>query len=232
MKTKETALLISLIGLASLSASAQTGTLPAGNTDFGGSGIPINTVEVTTISDAGNTITLGLDATQRFPASPIVNNGNLFNNGSATYFAAPGEQWNFDFYAGISGGGNFSDYKFVLSYAITPGTPAGQLGTWNLDAGLPGTTTSVENSEFPGFSFLASGVAGAITPPTAPYDGPYNINAYGDYNFVLSAYNSANVLIGTDDITVQVVPDAASTLGLMGLALGALAGLRRRFSRA
>lgn len=224
---------MSLIGLTSLSAFAQSGTLPPGNTDFGGSGIPIDTVEVTTISDGANTITLGLDATQRYPASPIIDNGDLYNNGKATYFAAPGQQWNFDFYAGIAGGGTLSDYNFVLSYAITPGTPAAKLGSWNLNAGSPGTATSVENSEFPGFAFLATGFPGAVTAPGSPFDGPYDINADGDYNFILSAYNAAGGLLGTDAITVDVgpVPDAASTLGLMGIGLSALVGLRRKVSR-
>jgi hypothetical protein len=227
MKTKNIALLTSLIGFASLSASAQNGTLPAGN-DFAGSGIPIDTVEVTTITQGGDTITLGLDATQRNPSSPIVNNGDLYNNGSATYFAAPGEQWNFDFYAGITGGVDLSDYTFSLSYAVTPGTPAADLGTLNLGAG---SATPVQNSEYPGFGFLTSGAFGAA--PASPYDGPYNSAANGDYDFVLNAYYDGS-LIGSDDITVQVgnVPDAISTLSLLGIGLGALVSLRRRFNRA
>jgi VPDSG-CTERM motif len=233
MKTKAIAVFTSLVGMATVSAFAQSGTLPAGN-DFGGNGIPIDTVQVSTISLGNDTITLGLDATQRNPAPPIQNNGDLYNNGSGTYFAAPGEQWNFDFYAGITGGGNFQSYNFVLNYAIDPGTPTGSLGSWSLNGSTASTATSYQNSEYPGFAFLSNNMyAPTITEPGAGYDNPYNVNATGDYTFILDAYNDG-VLIGSDEITVEVdpVPDAASTLGLMCVGLGALAGLRRRLARA
>src|SRR5581483_6837101 len=93
---------------------------------FGGSGIPNNAVAITTVLDNGNTITLGLTATQRY-ANPA-----LTNNGAGVFLAQPGGDgvdgqpsyalWNFDFYVNSTGG----SYKFDLLYDFDPATGTDQ----------------------------------------------------------------------------------------------------------
>jgi hypothetical protein len=227
MKMKYSACLMSLITLGSLSASAQTttfGSLPGAT--FGGSGIPNDAVEVTTITDGSDIITLGLTATQRYPASPIVDNGDLVNNSAGTYYAPTGEEWNFDYYASVSGPDALTDFNIVLDYNLVPGTPQ---GSWDLSVSYTGTPT-FQDSQYPGSSFLASS---AYEPTIEPPSGSYNVNSVGDYDFDLSAYSGSS-LLGTDAITVVAAnaPDATSTLPLLGAGFAALAGLRRRFNRA
>jgi hypothetical protein len=209
--------------LAAASANASFGPLPGAT--FGGTGIPNDAVETTTITDGGNTITLGLTATPRNP--PTV--GELASS-AGTFYAPAGLQWNFDFYANVSGGGNISAYNFVLGYALVPGTPTASLGTWLLDPTAT-TATTIQNSEYPGFGFLTTPVAGVIVPPTGPYAGPYNVNTYGDYQFVLDAYSkTTGALLGQSTIDV-VVPEtttmAAGALLLLPFGLSTLRMLRK-----
>jgi hypothetical protein len=183
---------------------------------------------VTTITDGSDTITLGLTATQRNPASPIVDNGDLLNNSAGTYFAPTGLEWNFDYYVSISGPDTLSGLGIVLDYNLVPATAQ---GSWNLgDSYVTAGTTTFQDSQYPGFGFLATSDAPVISAPS----GPYNVNATGDYDFDLELDNSAGAPIGSDSITVVVAaaPDVASTLPLLAVGFGALAGLRRRLARA
>ena len=198
MKRLKIAILSTSLTIA-ISASASFGPLPGAT--FSGSGIPNDAVEVTTITDGGNTITLGLTATPRYQV------GELANDGNGTFYASAGMQWNFDYYVNVAGGGSVSSYNFVLGYALVPGTPTANLGSINLNAAYPSATTTIQDSEWPGFGFLAAGVAGIVSPPA----GPYDINAGGDYQFVLDAY-SGSTLIGQSDITVDVVPEPTTML--------------------
>jgi hypothetical protein len=220
------------------------GSLPGAT--FGGIGNPNNAVEVTTITTGSDTLTLGLAAQQRFENSVLGNNGN------GTYFATPGANygnpanpgstagvstilgstWDFDYYVNIAGGGNLSDYKFVLSYALTPGTALGQLGTVNVNGiapylGFSSTGTIVQDSENLDFAFLGTSTPGLISPPA----GSFNPNAGGDYLFTLDAYDSSGDLIGQSDINVDVsaVPDSSWSIGLLGIGVLSLYSFRRFF---
>ena len=224
MKKLQVAILaVSLAGATSASASFG----PLSGATFGGSGIPNDAVEVTTITDGGNTITLGLTATPRYQV------GELANNNNGTFYAPAGNQWNFDYYVNVTGSGNISDYTFVLGYALVPGTPTASLGSFNLSAAYSAQspTIPIQDSQWPGFGYLTTGVAGVVTPPSGAYAGPYNINAGGDYQFVLDAY-SGSTLIGQSGITVDVVPEpttmVAGALLLLPFGASTLRILRKR----
>jgi len=243
MKKLQIAVLaITLTAAMSASATTTFGSLPAAT--FGGTGNPNSAVEVTTITDNGNTITLGLAAQQRYE------NPALGNNGNGTYYATTGANygipanpsstadstilgstWNFDFYANIAGGADLANYMFVLNYQLTPGGPMGSLYLNNdaLALGAPVTTTTLQNSENLDFASLATTVPGLISAPP----GPFNPNATGDYNFVLDAYNAGGALIGQSDITVDVtaVPEPTTMLAgallLLPFGAGTLRVLRK-----
>ena len=125
-----------------------------------------------------------------------------------------------------------SDYKFVLSYALTPGTALGQLGTVNVNGiapylGFSSTGTIVQDSENLDFAFLGTSTPGLISPPA----GSFNPNAGGDYLFTLDAYDSSGDLIGQSDINVDVsaVPDSSWSIGLLGIGVLSLCSFRRFF---
>jgi hypothetical protein len=210
---------------------------------FGGIGNPNDAVEITTITDGGNTITLGLAAQQRFQ-NPV-----LGNNGSGTYYAGTGANygnpanptssagvstilgstWDFDYYVNVAGGGNLSGYSFVLRYALTPGTTLANLGTVNVNGIAPylsGTTANlVQDSENLNFAFLGTSTPGLISPPAGSFDP----NAVGDYLFTLDAYNLTGQLIGESDINVNVsvIPDSGWSIGLLSVGLLSLYSFRR-----
>jgi len=192
------------------------GSLP-GET-FGGTGIPNDAVKIVTTSGVGpngsTVITEGLTATPRFTP------GELANNGAGTFTVGTGVQWNFDFVASIAGGGDLSTYTFKLYYDLDPaiGTSMANLGVWNLNAGANPTDTSVHNSEFMGFSFLATGFPGAVTPP--PGGLTYDINAPGEYTFILGTYDVTGAQVGaldTINVDVKSAPDVTSTAGLLAI---------------
>jgi hypothetical protein len=227
MKTKS---LIIIAGICAASLTNALGTSvttfgPLPGETFGGSGIPNDAVQITTTSGLGpngsTVITMGLSATPRFAP------GELANDGAGTFYVSTGVQWNFDFVGNIAGGGDLSTYTFKLYYDLDPaaGTSLANLGVWNLNAGQPAGSTSVRNSEYPGFNFLANGIAGAVTPPIGGFT--FNLNAPGEYTFAMGVYDAAGAQVGDlDSINVKVnsVPDATSTAGLMVLsALGLLA---------
>ena len=226
-----------LLGLASTSlltgrivlASPLT-TIPGAT--FGGTGIPATDVEVTTLANGGDTITLGLTATPRYPNQPI--GSSLPNdNSSATFFATPGvgvtpgkATWNFDYYISVNNG-NFSNYTFDLLYGKA-GSPlvampfgpvaiaqADQLNDSKGEFTTSAGTTIAQDSETLSFSFLGSLIG-------------FDPNAIGQYDFELQAFGSnpadAPVLLGESDIAVDIgtVPDATSSVVLFGLGLASL----------
>jgi hypothetical protein len=239
MKTKSVLVTIAGILAASLTSTLATGVTsvttfgPLAGETFGGTGIPNDAVQITTISgpigpSGSSVITLGLSATPRFTP------GELGNNGAGTFNTATGVQWNFDFTGGISGGGTLADFQFKLFYDLDPatGTPLANLGEWDLNVGQPSTGTSVHNSEFPGFNFLKNGVAGAVTPPNP--DFTYDINAPGEYTFALGVYDAAGAQIGdldTINVKVNSVPDTASTAGLMVLGVIGLFAMKKHTAK-
>jgi len=215
-----------LLALSSASAATVNSTFGSlSQATFGGSGIPNGSVQITTITNIGATldgITLGLTATPRYVA------GELANNGSDTFYAVAGSQWNFDFYASIAGGGTLANYSFKLLYGYA-GTAMADLGVWNLNAGQPTTGTLLQDSEYPGFSFLSTGVAGAVTPPTGGFT--FNPNNTQNYVFYLQSFDAGNTMLGQSAINVNVAPvPEPSSLALVGLGGGfaTLLGFRNR----
>lgn len=193
------------------------GSLPAAT--FGGSGIPNDAVQITII---GN-LTLGLTATPRY-ANPAVT-----NDGAGTFFANAGGdalngaptfgQWNFDFY--IKGLG---ETQFVTLYYDNDAAVGNDVTSYLQ------TSLDAQDSWNLGMGFLNGGI--------------FNPSVNGEYGFALVAYEYEPVSeftteraiptpreIGRSSIVVKVssVPDAGSTVLLLGSVLVSLALVRRRF---
>jgi len=227
MTMKNIALLTSLIALGSLSASAGTttgfGTIPgAAANAYSGTGIPINTSVYETITGAplpsGDTLTLAMAATQHGAGNPAPG-----TNVAGTYTVGLGlvggrSKWNFDFYVN-SAAGDLSDYTFSLVEAGNGHTFSFDPTAIGDDVGAPNSKGNSESLDFTPFGTALG----------------YNPNQNDTYKFTLEAFLGGNE-IGADSITVVAgtgsVPDAASTMSLLGLSFGALVGLRRRFNRA
>jgi hypothetical protein len=212
------------------------GALPAAN--FGGMGIPNDAVAITTFVDAGNTITLGLAATERFFNAPVG------DDGAGTYTAGPGSNmgnpgmgpqpsgisgatWNFSFYVDIQGGGTISNYIVQLLYDLRPGAATDESlhGVIDFNAAGLGGVSLIQSSQNPLFNFLSAGAPG-VTPPGVVFDP----NAAGEYTFALRVSAIGAGLLGESAIRVNVVPEPA-TLAIMGLGLVGI-GIARRRKRA
>jgi MYXO-CTERM domain-containing protein len=191
------------------------GTL-AGAT-FGGSGNPNNAVAITTITHGTDTITLGLQAQQRYANPPLANNGagvfyatpganygNPANPADQTYSTLLGAKWNFDLYGSLVDNSG-STYSFVLLYG-PDGSPLVSIPLGSTH--VSGTQQDSENLNFPIFGTAIG----------------FNPNAAGQYDFELEAFDASGNLLGDSAIIVNVTPDVASTGGLLGLGLLALAG--------
>ncbi len=233
---KLSALLCTVVAAGVFSLSAQAtpiydtfGPLPAAT--FGGQGIPNDEVAVSSQFVDGNVIiTVAMSATQRY------SNPALTNDGAGTYFATPGSNyggnnesaiegalWNFNYYMKVEGINGatpvLTDYQINLYYDFNTSvdTPIGSLGVINVTNALLGsnpTATLVEDSQNLMFGFLATPVAGVITPPAGSFDP----NALGEYNFGITV-SRAGWGVETVAMDVQVLPEPGS------LVLLALAGL-------
>jgi hypothetical protein len=190
--------------------------------DWGGSGNPDNAM-VSTVTSGADTITLALQAQQRYSNPALYNNhagiyyaGIGANNGLTSPGHSVGATWNFDYYISVNNS-DFNNYTFELLY----GTDSSSLVTMaygpaliaEVDGGPSFTTsagtTIAQDSENLSFSFLGTPIN-------------FNPNAGGIYSFELEAFNSDGTLVDTSAINVDV-PDAASTASLLGLAFLALA---------
>jgi len=189
---------------------------PLPEATFGGSGIPNNAVAIFTY---GN-VTLGLTAHQRYSNPPVG------NNGAGDFYAVKGgdiysgtnsnpayARWNFGWYVLNTGSSN---YIVDLLYDLDPAAGTDESAHGVLTSILPPNSTPYQNSWNLGMSTL--------------FGGSFNPNVSGEYTFalILRDYLSGQEL-GRTAIRVNVVPEAGTTVGLLGLGLAGLTLLRRRF---
>lgn len=211
------------------------------NANFGGSGIPNDSVAAAKqIVDGSNTITIAMNATQRYSNPPLT------NNGAGVYYAGPGSNfggasqsttegalWSWNYYIEVSGGGKLTDYQFNLYYDFDPaaGTALVDLGkidvTATLNCGIPcgANPNSVleQDSQNLMFGFLASDFPPFIDAPA----GSFNPNIAGNYQFAIGVSSLAGFPLDSVAIEVEVVPVPAA-VWLFGSALGLLGWMRRR----
>ena len=226
---------------------------PLTGANFGGSGIPNDSVAISSqFYDGNNLITVAMNATQRY-SNPVVT-----NNGAGTFYAGTGSNtggnnestttgalWNWNYYIKVEGvGANppspiLTDYDISLYYDFNPAfdnLAASTLGKIDVTAALKcyGSTASItQGSENLMFGWLATAASCPAPGPNfgTPVVTPslsfpsFNPNASGEYNF--------SIRVGRDGwgvesvaMDVQVVPVPAA-VWLFGSALG-LAGLMRR----
>jgi protein with PEP-CTERM/exosortase system signal len=203
--------------------------LIAGNT-------PAKDVAITTSVSGG--LTLGLSVQQRISnAAPTDDNAGTFFVGTGSNFGNPalpagpsiyqGSTWNFDFYIG---GQSVGAYIYELSYGLAGGTVYTFNPTLDVDAitffGTTGAYQDSQNLMFSNFGTVPNAFAGSFDP-----------NADATYELLLKATPIASTggAVVQSGITVVVgrgsaVPDAGSTLALMGAAFVGIAGLRRKFN--
>ena len=205
-------------------APSGTALAPLPGATFSGTGISNTEVEQTTTS-GGDTITLGLTATQRYfnPALTDDGHGTFFattglNNGLGATPHSLGSTWNFDYYISL-GDTSGAGYTVKLVYA---NNTTGASGTQNF--GTFHTSGTVQDSQNLTFG---------------PYAGDLSFDplAAGVYGFELDVLNDAGAVVATTAINVNVrsVPDASSTITLMGAGLAGLAAFgfkRNRFATA
>ena len=179
---------------------------------FGGTNIPNDAVAITNITGlaGGISITLGLTATPRFSAPPVINDGaGVFTAVSGVDAGGVG-LWNFDYYMKIVGG-TFADCKFCLLYDFDPGvnTAEASLGKLDFNGGIVfggGSLAAfdlVEDSQNLTFNFLA-GIPPLpfIAPPSF---SPFSALTPGEYSFELLAKTNADVEVGRTSMKVNVV---------------------------
>ncbi len=220
---------------ASVTPTFQTfGDLPEAT--FGGTGIPTNPTAFSTFTATnGDTLKLGLTATQRFNNAPVGNDGN------GTFFAVAGlndgtpgsntgllgATWNFDWFIKVTdngGGSTIANSNISILYDFDPGVGTAKtlLGKLNILTNSLGDSSSVnQNSQNLAFTFLGLSFPGIITPPPGSFD-PF---AGGEYSFAIQS-NLGEVAI---NVNVSPVPlPAAFPLFASGLALLGLFGWRRK----
>jgi hypothetical protein len=185
----------------------------------------------TTILNGGFKVVTSADTDLQLGLRAAIDHQNTFPNDGTGTFAVPEGQginasrasWGYQFSIVTSGGTSLSDYSFSLSLDGNPGAGDNFTVIPNLlsvitDSGPTGSTTIAQNSE--NAAFLGVGIPG------------YNPDVPGIYDIILTATDKAGVST-SDEITVDVgnvstIPDATSTLPLLGVAIAGLALVGRK----
>jgi len=184
--------------------------------DFGGSGIPTDSVVISTFGFGNDQIRLGIAATQRF-GSPAVTNDGVGTYSATTGESAPGVSlWNFSFFAESTG--NLWDAGIKLYYDFDPAANT-DISEMGVIQGFLGSVS--QDSQNLGFGFLDAGIPGFVIPPVFSSFDPF---AAGEYSFRLEASNGQGVAM---NVNVSPVPLPAALPLLLG-ALGGMGFVARR----
>jgi hypothetical protein len=220
---------------------------PFPNADFGGTGIPNDSVAASTqIVDGNVLITLAMSATQRFFNPALTNDGaGTYFAGTGSNFGGPGSSstlegalWNFNTYMKIeckpgetcASTPKLTDYQIDLYYDFNPAAAfsLSNMGKIDVTASLGSSTSALEQgSENLMFGYLASdwNVPGTLVL-TAPTDTTvFDPNAIGEYQFYievngggLSAIESVAIEVHTVPVPPAVWLFASGLLGLVSIA--------------
>lgn len=194
---------------------------PAPGANYGGTGIPTTSTEISTTAVTGDGTTTGilegLSVTPRgVSGQTAANNGNA--NDAIYYVALSSGTWNFDYYIGLTGGGTLLGNLTTLSYLITI---TDGVNTTSFNPGLVGVdgASTIQNSENLSFSFLSA--------------LGYNPEANDTYT-VTEDVLSGNTVIAADSISIvqgtgstSSVPDNTATVGLLGASLVGMVCLKK-----
>jgi hypothetical protein len=200
------------------------GALPQAT--FSGTGIPNTAVATSRFTIGNQAITLGLTATARYSAPTVA------NNGAGTFYAQTGvssgttsyARWNVDYYVNFNPG--LSDFS--------PGSLSVRL-YYDKNSDLGNDVSSyitLEPNIFNGFDFNSQDSENLGMRSVFP-TGTFNPNASGEYDFALVVLSNGKE-VGRSAISVVAnstgqapVPDAGTTISLLGLSLGGLSSLKR-----
>lgn len=195
---------------------------------FGGSGIPNDAVEMTTISDisdpfvqsGSDTLTIGLSAHARFAVGDLPSNNGTYYANTGTQLNSHGTPlalWNFDFDINSSAG--FAQrYQYTLTYGLQGGSSAtiNPITTFTDSTGAPGSFQNSENLSFPSLGSLIG----------------FDPDQAGIYDVTIDAYEG-QTLLGSDTIHINVssVPDGGTTAGLLAAGFLGLLLMKRTAKR-
>lgn len=216
-------------------AATTFGTLSSAT--FAGTGIPNNSVVVTTFQDQGRTITLGLTATPRY-SNPAVTNTGLDSNNAGTFYAIAGAdgssnnaRWNVGYYVDFDS--NISGRSpYTVSLLFDGKNPSADDVPSNQALLLPFILGGRDGQGSENLGFRSIFSAGTFDP-----------NAHGEYSFALVVKRNGTEL-GRSSINVNVnatgtapvqapakVPDAGTSLALLGVSLSAIFGIKRKLKQ-
>ena len=207
--------------------------------------IPSQKVTINSSGPAGLTLALSAHARNVQPGAELPGSGGVFQAvaGNMAAFPTLRATWNFNFSIDNSDlqGGGLAAYTYVLTY----GTDGSGLKSFNPlligdnSGGTgpvfnPASATHAGNSENLGFAFGLPFTNGELGPAIGFDPTENNVT----YAFQLEAFNLNGNSVAKAAINVQVgnggpghtVPDAGSTLALLGVALAGVVGLRRKLS--